>query len=46
MLPVKCCFIWQNGFRGEDFWKLTNKKQELPMAVMSVNRSGQNEQSL
>ena len=46
MLPVKCCFIWQNGFRGEDFQKLTNKKQELPMAVMSVNRSGQNEQSL
>ena len=46
MLPVKCCFIWQNGFRGEDFQKLTNKKQELPMAVMSINRSGQNEQSL
>ena len=19
MIPVKCCFIWPNGFRGEDF---------------------------
>jgi hypothetical protein len=44
MLPVKCCFIWSNGFR-EDFLKLINQKQELPMVAMFVIRSGQNEQS-
>ena len=32
--------------RGEDFQKSTNQKQELPVAAMFVNRSGQNEQSL
>ena len=35
-----------SGFRGEDLKKLANQKQELPMAAMFVNRSGQNEQSL
>jgi hypothetical protein len=44
MLPVKCCFIWPNGFR--DFWKLTNQKQELPVTAMFDNRSGRNNQSL
>jgi hypothetical protein len=38
MLSVKCCFIWPNGFRGEDFLKLTNQKQELPMVAMFVNK--------
>jgi hypothetical protein len=28
------------------FKKSTNQKQELPVAAMFVNRSGQNEQSL
>jgi hypothetical protein len=28
----------------EIFWKSTNQKQELPVAAMLVNRSGQNEQ--
>jgi hypothetical protein len=28
------------------FQKSTNQKQELPVAAMFVNRSGQNEQSL
>jgi hypothetical protein len=46
MLPTKFRFIWLSGFRGEDFFKSTNQKQELPMAAMFVNRSGQNEQSL
>jgi hypothetical protein len=32
--------------RGEDFFKSANQKQELPMAAMFVNGSGQNEQSL
>ena len=34
--------IWPSGFRGEDFWKSTNQKQELPIATMFVNGSGQN----
>ena len=46
MLPTKFRFIWPNGFRGEDFQKLTNQKQELPVAAMFVNGSGRNEQSL
>jgi hypothetical protein len=46
MLPTKFQFIWPSGFRGEDFLKSANEKQELPMAAMFVNGSGQNEQSL
>jgi hypothetical protein len=46
MLPTKFWFIWQSGFRGEDLKKSANQKQELPMAAMSVDGSGQNEQSL
>jgi hypothetical protein len=44
MLPTKFWFIWPNGFRGEEFKKSANQKQESPEAVMFVNRSGQNEQ--
>jgi hypothetical protein len=39
-------FIWQNGFRKEDFFKSAYQKKELPMVAMFVNGSGQNEQSL
>ena len=47
MLPTKFQFIWPSGFRGEDLKKkLTNQKQELPVAAMFVNGSGQNEQSV
>jgi hypothetical protein len=47
MLPTKFRFIWLHSFRGEDFFKQTNQKQELPVvAAMFVNGSGQNEQSL
>jgi hypothetical protein len=46
MLPTKLWFIWPSGFRGEDLTKLTNQKQELPLAAMFVNGSGQNVQSL
>jgi hypothetical protein len=45
MLPTKCGFIWPSGFR-EDFKKSAILKQELPVAAMFVNGSGQNEQSL
>jgi hypothetical protein len=45
MLPTKFRFIWQSGFRGEDFLKSANQKQELPMVAMFVNGSERNEQS-
>jgi hypothetical protein len=46
MLPTKFRFIWPSSFRGEDLFKSANQKQELPVAAMFVNGSGQNEQSL
>jgi hypothetical protein len=46
MLPIKCQFIWSSGFKGEDFKKSANQKQELPVVAMFVNASGRNEQSL
>ena len=46
MLPTKFWFIWPNGFRGKEFKKSANQKQETPVAVMSVNGSGRNKQSL
>ena len=46
MLPTKFRFIWPSGFRGEDFQKSTNQKQELPVAAMFVNESARNEQPL
>ena len=46
MLPTKFRFIWTSCFRGEDLKKSANQKQELPMAAMFVDGSGQNEQSL
>ena len=46
VLPIKFRFIWPSGFRGEDFFKLSNQKQELPVVAMFVNASELNEQSL
>jgi hypothetical protein len=43
MLPTRFRFIWQSGFRGEDFSKSVNQQQELPMAAMFVNGSERNE---
>ena len=37
MIPTKFRFIWPSGFREEDFFKLANQKQELPMVAMFVN---------
>jgi hypothetical protein len=34
------------GFRGEEFKKSANQKQESPVAAMFVNGSGRNEQFL
>jgi hypothetical protein len=46
MIPTEFRFIWPCGFRGEDFKKSANQKQESPVAAMFVNQSGQNEQLL
>ena len=46
MLHTNFRFIWPRSFRGEDFFKSANQKQELPVAAMLVNRLEQNEQSL
>jgi hypothetical protein len=45
MLPTKFWFIWPNSFRGEEFKKSANQKQESPVAAMFVNGLGQIEQS-
>jgi hypothetical protein len=46
MFPTKCRFIWPSGFKGEDFLRSVNQKQELFMAAMFANGSELNEQSL
>ena len=46
MLPTKLRIIWPSGFRGEEFKKSANQKQESPVVAMFVNGLGQNEQSL
>jgi hypothetical protein len=46
MLHIKFRIIWPSGFRGEEFKKSANQKQESPVVAMFVNGSGQNEQSL
>jgi hypothetical protein len=45
-LLIKFRFIWPNGFRGEESKKSANQKQELPVAAIFIDGSGQNEQSL
>jgi hypothetical protein len=37
MFPTNFRIIWSSGFRGEDFKKSTNQKQELPVTAMFVN---------
>jgi hypothetical protein len=46
MLPTKCRFNGQAVSAVMIFKKSVNQKQELPVAAMFVNGSGQNEQSL
>ena len=46
MLPAKSRYIWPTSFRGEEFFKSANQKQESSVVAMFVNGSGQNEQSL
>jgi hypothetical protein len=37
MLPTKFRYIWPNSFRGEEFLKSANQKQESLVAAMFVN---------
>jgi hypothetical protein len=46
MLPTKFQIIWPSGFRGEEFLKSANQKQESPVVAMFITGSGRNEQSL
>ena len=46
MFPTKFQFIWSNGFRGEEFKKQANQKQESSVVAMFANGLGQNEHSL
>jgi hypothetical protein len=46
MLPTKFRVIWPSSFRGVDFFKSANQKQEWPVVAMCVNGLRQNEQSL
>jgi hypothetical protein len=36
MLPTTFRIIWPSGFRGEDFLKSANQKQELPVVAMCI----------
>jgi hypothetical protein len=46
MLPTKFRYIWPNSFRGEEFLKSANQKQESRTVAMFVNGLGRNKQSL
>jgi hypothetical protein len=48
MLPTKFRFIWPNGFRGEEFKKSANQKQEsrLLISSRSINKHGHHRQFL
>jgi hypothetical protein len=46
MLSTKFQFIPESGFRGEDFFRNHNQKQEWLVVAMFINGSGRNEQSL
>jgi hypothetical protein len=45
MIPIKFRFIWPR-FQRRSFKKSANQKQELPVAAIFINGSGQNVQSL
>ena len=29
MLPVKCCFVWPNGFKGEDLLEIEQPETRI-----------------
>jgi hypothetical protein len=46
MLSTKFQFIWESGFRGEDFLEIPIRKKEWPLVAMFANGLELNEQSL
>jgi hypothetical protein len=42
MLPTKFCFIWQGGYRREDFLEITRNKNCLWQARLLMNRDDMN----
>jgi hypothetical protein len=46
MLPAKFGSIWPSSFRGEDFFNISQQKQELPLAAIFVGGMGRNEETL
>ena len=46
MFPTKFRFIWQSGFRGEDFLEINQSETRIVCGGhICSNGSGQNEQS-
>jgi hypothetical protein len=39
-------FIWESGFRGEDYQEIDQPENKLPVTAMFVNGSGRNGPSL
>ena len=46
MLPTKFQFIWESGFRGEDFLEINQTETRMACGGHLVNGSARNEQSL
>jgi hypothetical protein len=46
MLLTKFRFIWQSGFRGEDFLEINQSETRIACGAMFVDGSGRDEQSL
>jgi hypothetical protein len=45
MHPTKFRFIWQSGFRGEDFLEIIQSETRIVYGGHICNGSGRNEQS-
>jgi hypothetical protein len=46
MLPTKFQFIWESGFRGEDFLEINQSETRMACGIHVCNGSGRDEQSL
>jgi hypothetical protein len=46
MISTKFQFIWESGFRGEDFFEINQSERRMDCGGIFVNGSGRNEQSL
>jgi hypothetical protein len=46
MLSTIFQFIWESGFKGEDFLEINQLETRIAVVAMFFNGSGQHEQSL